>query len=68
MNIIVKGAKTLKEYKLKRAAIMKMAMKFAEQWGHGVPETAWIDRGFIYIVYLDGSRWRYTVAGEVVQE
>ena len=32
MNIIVKGAKTLNEYKSKRAAIRKLALQLSAQW------------------------------------
>ncbi len=57
MNIIVKGAKTLIEYKLLRAAITKMAIQLSEKWGHPTPETAWLEEGLVHIVYPDGSRW-----------
>lgn len=58
MNVIVKGATTLAEYKLKRAAITKLAMQRSEHWGQGVPVTAWMDAGDVFVVYPDGSRWR----------
>lgn len=66
LNVIVKGAKTLKEYKLERAAIAKMAENFAAQFAHGDPETAWIDQGVVFVVYKDGSRWKYTPDDEAI--
>lgn len=58
MNIIVKGAKTLAEYKLARAAITKLATQLSEKWSQPVPETAWLEDGFVHVVYPDGSRWK----------
>ena len=66
MNIIVKGAKTLKEYKLERAAITNMAIRFATQFSHGEPEAAWIEQGLVCVIYKDGSRWKYTPNNEAI--
>lgn len=66
LNIVVKGAKTLKEYKLERAAITKMAIRFASQFAHGDPETAWIENGLVCVIYKDGSRWKYTPDNEAI--
>ncbi len=63
MNIIVKGAKTLDEYKSKRAAIRKLALQLSAQWGFCVPETAWIDGADLHVVYPDGSQWKFTSSG-----
>ena len=63
MNIIVKGAKTLTEYKAKRAAIRKLALQLSAQWGYGVPETAWIDGAELHVVYPDESQWKFTSSG-----
>ncbi len=60
MNIIVKGAKTLNEYKLQRAAIAKLANRFAVLFAHGEPETAWMEQGAVCVIYKDGARWKYT--------
>lgn len=66
MNIIVKGAKTLTEYKLERRTISKLAERFAEQFAHGEPETAWIEQGIVHVVCKDGSRWKYTPDDEAI--
>ena len=60
MNIIVKGAKTLAEYKLKRAAITKLATQLSDHWELGIPVTAWLDSAAVHVVYSDGSRWLLT--------
>ena len=67
MNIIVKGAKSLPEYKLARSSITKLATHLSEKWGHPVPETAWLEEGVIHVVYPDGSRW-YLTETEAVEE
>lgn len=60
LNIIVKGAQTLTEYKLQRAVIAKLANRFAALFSHGDPETAWMEKGAVCVIYKDGARWKYT--------
>ncbi len=66
LNIIVKGAKTLTEYKLQRTAIAKMATHFADLFAHGEPETAWIEHGIVHVIYRDGTKWKYTPNNEAI--
>ncbi len=65
MNIIVKGATTLQEYKAKRAAIRKMAETFSEG-SDSPPETAWIDDAILHVKYKNGVHRRFTATGKEV--
>ncbi len=65
MNIIVKGATTLKEYKQQRASVMTMAQEFSEGF-QSPPETAWIDNGILHVVYKNGGHRRFTATGKEV--
>lgn len=64
MNIIVTGAKTLGEYKAKRAAMKKMAEDVIKKFNHGTPDGVYLAKGDLKILYTNGQRWIYSVNGE----
>lgn len=72
MNTVIKGTKTIAEYKrvredmenLARANYAKHKEAF-EEWGEGEPVKAWFDfEGKFCIEYESGKWWHYNDKGE----
>lgn len=75
MHIIIKGAKTIAEYKAIKESMEKLILKCLDShkkalctWREGEAVKAWLDcDGNICIEYKSGKWWRYNEKGECIQ-
>ena len=66
-NTVIKGTKTIEEYKKVRDTMEKLAIKFCELHGKSIDDIAkvWFDMdNNLCIEYADGSWWHYNERGE----
>lgn len=72
MQTVIKGTKTIEEYKRVKATMEELAEKMSkahqnacETWEHGEAKKVWFDHsGNICIEYADGEWWHYNEKGE----
>lgn len=72
MQTVIKGTKTIEEYKRVKATMEELAEKMSkahqnacETWEHGEARKTWFDHsGNICIEYVDGEWWHYNEKGE----
>lgn len=72
MHVVIKGTKTIAEYKERKAMMERLAAdafeehkKAVTEWHHGEIEKVWFDHyGNICIEYEDGTYWHYNEKGE----
>jgi hypothetical protein len=72
MYTVIRGTKTIDEFKAVRAAMEQAAAERSaqhraacEDWTHGEPEKVWKDGdGTLCIEYEDGAWWHYGDNGE----
>lgn len=72
IHVVVKGTKTVEEYKAVRESMIREAarssaahMDCTEEWTHGDPVKIWRDSsGVICIEYESGEWWHYNNQGE----
>lgn len=72
MHTVIKGTKTVEEFKQLKAFLEKRAKELYTEhknhwdtWRFGDIEKIWIDKdGFICIQYESGDWWHYNDAGE----
>lgn len=69
LHVVVKGTKTIEEYKATRARLEYLAevafewhIRNVEQWEHGDPVKVWFngDNSSIYVQYESGARYKYS--------
>ena len=71
MQTVIKGTKTIEEYKRVKATMEELAEKMSkahqnacETWEHGEVKKVWFDHsGNICIEYADGDWWHYNDKG-----
>ena len=72
MDTVIKGTKTVEEFKQVRETLERLAsemselhMQAFESWSHGELKKAWFDSyGNLCIEYADGKWWHYNERGE----
>lgn len=72
MHIVIKGTKTIEEFKQRKAEMEEKALRYSEAhrrafevWREGNIEKVWLDAdGTLCIQYESGSWWHYSDAGE----
>lgn len=72
MNTVIKGTKSIAEYKAVKETMEKLTDEFAsrhkqavENWAEGEPVKAWFDMdNNLCIEYESGKWWHYNEAGE----
>lgn len=72
MNTVIKGTKTIAEFKELKSRMEQEAMKHFEQhkaacetWSHGDISKVWFDAaGNLCIEYEDGNYWHYNERSE----
>ena len=76
MNTVIKGTKTIAEYKRVREDMENLARanyarhkEAFEEWGEGEPVKAWFDfEGNFCIEYESGKWWHYNDKGEYFKD
>lgn len=72
MNTVIKGTKTIEEYKTVRKSMERLTAEcFSrhkqafDDWREGEPVKAWFDSdGNICVEYQSGNWWHYNATGE----
>lgn len=71
MHIVIKGTKTIEEFKQRKAEMEEKALKYSEAhrrafevWREGNIDRVWLDDGVLCIQYESGNWWHYNDAGE----
>ena len=72
MKTVIKGTKTVEEYKRVKATMEELAEKMSkahqnacETWEHGEVKKVWFDHSAnLCIEYADGEWWHYNDQGE----
>ena len=67
MQTVIKGTKSIAEYKAVKETMETLAIKFCKLHGKSIDDIAkvWFDtQGNLCIEYADGNWWHYNEAGE----
>lgn len=74
MHTVIKGTKTITEYKMLKAYMEQKAKEYyenhknaVEHWQEGNISKVWIDSGNFSIEYESGKCWQYNEAGDPSQ-
>lgn len=66
MHTVIKGTKTIAEYKQVQEDMQEKARAYfdahkagCEEWTHGLPEKIWREGDVLCIEYADGNWWHY---------